>query len=168
MPQTTSEILHELNIAAKSGAISKSSTDELNKFSSSLCHSQAYTEFGEREFPQVCETVRLHLLRSHVETLQNHVAGLHDHITNLNKQNSKTQYCVIALTVVAIIFGAIQTGLSFLAEKRAERQYMQIETKPQMPAIKPESPIPLKHPSSYQATPVKEEVIPSQAPHENK
>ncbi|MFZ5774007.1 MAG: hypothetical protein ACOY3Z_00785 [Thermodesulfobacteriota bacterium] len=131
--QPISEVLHELDVAAKTGKISEVSTSDLNKFASALCHSQAYSAFGEHEFHQICETVRLHLLRAHVEALQNHITGL-------NKKNSMTQYCVVALTVFSIIFGAIQVYYARESDIRAREQlkpHQQEETRKPIPSLQP-------------------------------
>lgn len=90
----TTADLEALQQSINSGAISTLATSRLEQFSVALCHSQAYTFFGERQFPQICETVRLHLLRSH--------------ITDLNEKNALTQKLVIALTIASLIGTAIQ------------------------------------------------------------
>jgi hypothetical protein len=112
-------ILGELRVAIRTHEISKATIDKLNEYSAALCESNAYGEFADREYPQVCETVRSHLLRSHIEKLQNHVVELHDHITSLNRKNEITQYCVIALTIAALIGTGAQVWYAKKADKRS-------------------------------------------------
>ena len=122
---STEEILGDLKREAFSGGLINASAEKLNGYAAALCHPQAFSVFGAHEFPQVCEAVRIHLLRAHIEVLQNHVVRLHDHITKLNTKNAVTQYCVIALTVVAVIATAVQTTVAIRTEQRAEAQDMQ-------------------------------------------
>ena len=75
------ETVSQLKSLAMSGALSESTTTELETYAAALCHPNAFGEFGAIQFPQICETVRVHLLRAHIESLQEHVVGLHGHIT---------------------------------------------------------------------------------------
>jgi uncharacterized protein YecT (DUF1311 family) len=59
-----------IKYAINSGSISSSSREELEKFVTALCHSKAYTFFGEREFPQICEAVRLQLLKQYIDSAE--------------------------------------------------------------------------------------------------
>ena len=127
---STLEILERLKNEALSGALAKASAQTLEEYSAALCHSQAFSVFGASEFPQVCETVRTHLLRSHIETLQNHVVELHGHITNLNASNAKIQWWVIALAVASLIATAVQTTVAIRSEQREEAKNMQAAQQP--------------------------------------
>lgn len=160
MAQTTSEILHELAVASKTGAISKSSTDTLNKFASSLCHSEAYIAFGANEFPQICETVRFHLLRSHIETLQNHVVDLHGHITNLNNSNSKLQKLVVALTIASLIGTGAQVWFAAKADKTLGEESSATASHQQRPIVQSAPPTLAGSPSSGQVNSVKDADVP--------
>lgn len=162
--QATSEILHELDVAVKTGKISESSTSDLNKFAAALCHSQAYSAFGDHEFHQICETVRTHLLRAHIETLQGHVTELHDHITNLNGSNTKLQKLVVVLTVASLIGTGAQVWFAAKADKTPEEKSPATASQLQTPTVQSATPIQAAAPSSYQATSGKEEVISSQSP----
>ena len=110
---STEEILSDLKREAFSGELSNASAEKLNRYAAALCHPQAFSVFGAHEFPQVCETVRIHLLRAHIETLQKH-------ITTLNEKNALTQKLVIALTVAALLTGIPQIWLAYKADKRSE------------------------------------------------
>ena len=50
--------------------------------------------FKGLQFPQICETVRIHLLRAHIARLQTH-------ITALDAKNTKLTIWVIALATAA-------------------------------------------------------------------
>jgi hypothetical protein len=126
--------LERLKREAFSGGLAKASRSELEEYSAALCYSQAFSVFGASEFPQVCETVRTHLLRSHIETLQNHVVELHDHITNLNDSNEKIQRWVVALAVAALIAAAVQTTVAIRGELREEAKTQQGSPQPQQSA----------------------------------
>ena len=108
------ETLERLKREAFAGGLPKASLQALEEYSAALCHSDAFTVFADREFPQVCETVRTHLLRSHIEKLQSHVVDLHNHITKLNDSNTKLQKLVVVLTVVAVIAGSAQAITAIL------------------------------------------------------
>jgi hypothetical protein len=108
------EIIAELRKAAISGTLGQASTSELEIYAAALCHPNAYGEFGAIQFPQICETVRVHLLRAHIESLQSHVVELHNHITDLNKSNARIQRWVITLAVAALIAAAAQTTVAIL------------------------------------------------------
>ena len=99
---TTEDILTQLKRDAFSGDLSKASKADLERYAGALCHSQAFSVFGERQFQQVCESVRIHLLRAHIDSLQRH-------ITDLNAKNTKIQKWVIVLAVAALISTLFQT-----------------------------------------------------------
>jgi hypothetical protein len=108
------ETITELRTAATSGTLGQASTSKLETYAAALCHPNAFGEFGSIQFPQICETVRVHLLRAHIESLQSHVVELHNHITALNKSNATIQWWVIALAVAALIAAAAQTTVAIL------------------------------------------------------
>jgi len=148
---TTLEVLERLKREAFSGALAKASRSELEEYSAALCHSQAFSVFGANEFPQVCETVRTHLLRSHIESLQNHVIELHGHITNLNASNAKIQRWVIVLAVASLIATAVQTTVAIRGEQREEAKNTQVAQQQKQPPQQAPPPIPAALPSSGQA-----------------
>ena len=153
---TTLEILERLKREAFSGVLAKASRSELEEYAAALCHSQAFSAFGNHEFPQVCETVRTHLLRAHIENLQSHVVELHDHITDLNEKNALTQKLVIVLTVVSVIGSAVQIWYAAKADERetAKTSTVAVQHQPtQLPAsvpttAKPQSNHPVASPAA--------------------
>lgn len=95
-----------LKIDIQESGLRKRNSEELGEYVAALCHSQAYSFFGEREFPQIAETIRLYALKNHMDTLQ-------DHITELNTRNSRIQKWVIALAVASLIGSFVQVGIAF-------------------------------------------------------
>lgn len=87
-----------------SGSVSTLSKAELERFAVILCHQHAFAFFGNNQFPQICETVRLHLLRAHMDALQ-------AHITDLNKKNTTLQILIIVLAAVAVLSSGVQIYL---------------------------------------------------------
>jgi len=61
--------IQAINVAIESGNIEHSSRAELVKFNTWLCHSNAGMYFS-KNYVQVCETVRLHLLRSMIDAFE--------------------------------------------------------------------------------------------------
>ncbi|MBI4191099.1 MAG: hypothetical protein HY525_11250 [Betaproteobacteria bacterium] len=124
---TIDEDLKELKRVAPSGGLAKASTDDLERYAAALCDPGAFTAFQGPQFPQIAETVRLHLLRAHIARLQGH-------ITNLDAKNTKLQWWVIALAVAALIGTVIQATVAIRAEARAELQSRLTEPIPATPA----------------------------------
>lgn len=90
--------------SVNSGAISTLPKAQLERFAVVLCHKHAFAFFGNNQFPQICETVRLHLLRAHMEALQ-------AHITDLNNKNTIVQVLVILLAAASLLSSSIQICL---------------------------------------------------------
>lgn len=88
---TLSTLKHSIN----NGTIYGASIDELKRYNSALCHSQAYTFFGNHQFPRICKTIDVMLINAHVDLFQKH-------ITELNLQNTKTQRYFLALTIASL------------------------------------------------------------------
>lgn len=133
-----------------SGAIADLPAKRLEEFSVILCRSQAFAHFGASQFPQICETVRTHLVRAHIETLQNHVAELHNHITKLNESNTKLSRFVVALTIAALVAASVQTIVTILPYAGIFPKQSTASTQ-QAPASQSAAPIQPAAPSSGQA-----------------
>ena len=112
---TTEETLAQLKREAFSGGLGKASAETLDRYAAALCHSQAFSLFGAHEYTQICETVRIHLLRAHIALLQTH-------ITDLDTKNTRLTKWVIALAMAALISALVQTIVAIRAEVRAESQ----------------------------------------------
>ena len=94
-----------INDAIESGNIERSSRAKLVQFNAWLCHSNAGMHFS-KNYVQVCETVRFHLLRTFIEELE--------------RKNSFVQKLVIALTAAALLVAVPQIWFAYKADKRAE------------------------------------------------
>jgi hypothetical protein len=92
--EDVSKVLEDLNKAAQTGALATARREELERYAGALCRSRAYTFFAERQFLQICETVRLHLLRSYIDSAE--------------QRASRYQWLVIALAAASLISSLIQ------------------------------------------------------------
>lgn len=122
--------LRRLQADALSGALARAPLQTLEEYSSALCHSQAFTVFGTHEFQQVSETVRIHLLRAHIQ-------ALHKHITSLDAKNTKLSWLVVALTAAALLVGIPQIWFAYRADKKGEAEQKTIAAQQQ-----PRAPLP--------------------------
>ena len=104
-------ILRQIKDDVYSDNLRKADKDTLEEYEAVLCRSQAYTYFSKSEFPQICEAIRLQLLRIHIDSLQSH-------ITELDDKNTSLQKWVIALAIAALISTLIQTTVAIRAEIR--------------------------------------------------
>jgi hypothetical protein len=95
--------------AIDSREIEKASRSILTEYSTWLCSPLAPGEFGPSgRYEEVCEVVRLHMLRTMMDDIE--------------KRNALTQRLVIALTVAALIVGIPQLWFAYKADKRAETE----------------------------------------------
>jgi len=144
---TTEDTLSQLKREAFSGGLGKASAETLDGYAAALCHPQAFTVFSVHEFPQVSETVRIHLLRAHIARLQTH-------ITALDAKNTKLTMWVIVLAVAALISTVTQTVVAIRAEVRAGSQSQSTASAPQMPTTPAQSANPAQTPSTPPGVPV--------------
>ena len=80
------------------GNISKASKPELERFAVMLSRPSAYTHFGERDFPQICETVRtLILVRMSEEA---------------NREATRISKIALYIAIAALISGVVQAVAS--------------------------------------------------------
>lgn len=101
--------------AIDSGEIEKASRATLTEYSTWLCSPLAQGEFGpDGRYEEVCEIVRLHMLRTMMDDIE--------------KRNALTQRLVVALTVAALIVGIPQLWFAYKADKRAETQQTENKT----------------------------------------
>ena len=66
----TSQQIHKIMSAVESGSISAVSFAELSDYISLLTHSTAPGEMSDAKYIQVCEVVRLHMLRAMIEAFE--------------------------------------------------------------------------------------------------
>jgi hypothetical protein len=96
----------EIRNFVSSGAITTASRSTLTKYSTWLCNPGARSTFSGGEYEQICELVRLHMLRTFMEEIE--------------KRNSVMQYLVIVLAVAALVVAIPQIWFAYKADKRAE------------------------------------------------
>jgi hypothetical protein len=112
----------EIREAIASGSINSASAVQLAKYVQWLAQPAMGGNFAGHEFPQVCETVRLHMLRSMIEGFE---------------QRGKTmQWWVLVLAVAALIASIVQTAVAIRAEARATNEAdraAQTKTEPSAP-----------------------------------
>ena len=101
------QVMLEMKGCAITGGLADAPIEKLKEYAAALCHAGAYTHLGAHEFPQIADTVRINLLRAHIE-------ALHGHITTLNTENGKTQRRVVALTIMALVAGGAQAITAIL------------------------------------------------------
>ena len=96
----------EIRNFVSSGAIETACRSTLTKYSTWLCNPAARSSFSGGEYEQICELVRLHMLRTFMEEIE--------------KRNTFMQYLVIVLAVAALIVAIPQIWFAYKADKRAE------------------------------------------------
>lgn len=109
----TEDLLTRLQADALSGELANASAEALERYAAILCYSQAFTFFGDRQFPQICETVRVQLLRAHIGELQKH-------ITSLDAKNTTLSWLVVVLTVASLLGSTAQLWFAYKADVRAD------------------------------------------------
>ena len=97
------ERFNQIRSSIESGAIERDSASTLAQYNSWLAHGNAPMHFSGN-YAQVCETVRLHLLRIFMEELE--------------RRNSLMTKVVLVLTVVSVITGGIQAYAALVPAKQ--------------------------------------------------
>ena len=101
--QEWQERIDTVRVAVESGAIEKASRATLMQYNGWLSHANAPMHFA-RNYDQVCETVRLHLLRSMMESFE--------------ARSRKMEFWVMALAVAALISSVVQIFSPVLFRER--------------------------------------------------
>jgi hypothetical protein len=121
--------LDKLSQIVSSGEISNLSEDQLEKYAAALCFSAASDYFSATQFAQVCETIRLLLLKKYTEKIDKQNAEmqglnltLQRQNTDLQSQNIKLQYVVIVLMVLTILTASIQIYVALKPNSQTEQQ----------------------------------------------
>ena len=118
--------------AIRSGTIERAKRATLLEYSAWLATREATRPFSSMpEYAEICELVRLHLLRTFMEEIE--------------KRGAKTQHIVVVLTILAIIGTGFQTWYGYRADKRSEEESVstaQQRKSPQSlaPTLRPELP----------------------------
>src|SRR5450759_1037631 len=98
--------IYEIRESVKSSAIETTSRHTLTKYSTWLCDPDMRVQSSGGEYEQLCELVRLHMLRTFMEEIE--------------KRNTFMQYLVIVLAVAALVVAIPQIWFAYKADKRAE------------------------------------------------
>jgi hypothetical protein len=109
---TTDEQMNKVRAAAESGALTSATFAELAEYMSWLCRLNAIGHFRQSQYPQICEAVRIQMLRAMMDALR-------AHISDLDAKNTKTQRWVIALAIAALVGTTIQSLVAIRGEWRA-------------------------------------------------
>lgn len=114
----------EIRQAIESGAIDSLNATQLAKYVRWLTQPAIGSHFSGNEYPQVCETVRLHMLRALIEGFE--------------QRGKSMQYWVIALAVAALLTSVVQTWVALRAESSMSAPTAQtFQTPPAAPASGP-------------------------------
>lgn len=108
----TDEQMNKVRAAAESGALASATFAELAEYMSWLCRLNAIGHFRESQYPQVCEAVRIQMLRAMMDSLRGHNS-------DLDARNTKTQRWVVALALAALVGTTVQTAVAIRSEWRA-------------------------------------------------
>jgi len=110
----------------KIGDLSK---EDLEKYANALCFSFASDKFGKHQFPQVCETIRLLLIKKYTEDvdkqnqeMQASNLTLQKQNIDLQRQNVRLQLFVLVLMVVTILTAAIQIYVTLRPNSQLQQQ----------------------------------------------
>jgi hypothetical protein len=128
--------LQQLSQIVSDNKIGDLSKEDLEKYANALCFSFASDHFGKHQFSQVCETIRLLLIKKYTEEIDRQNADMQSHnlilqeqnlslqqqTTSLQKQNNRLQIIVIILTVVTIITGIIQGYAALKPNSQLQQQ----------------------------------------------
>jgi len=95
-----SDDLEKLEQLAFSGGLANATRAELERFAMALVHPHAYAKFGDRQFPKLCETVRL-LLTVYISRESNAEATRISKIALIVSAFALIAGCVQAVAAVA-------------------------------------------------------------------
>lgn len=98
----------EIRGVIQSGAIGSADSSKLAQFSAWLCDPAIPGNFNGADYQQVCETVRLQMLRSMIEGFE--------------ERGKTMQRLVVALAVAALVTSVVQTVVAIRAEVRATQE----------------------------------------------
>ena len=99
----TEEEMQELSSLLQTGEITKASKADLEKYMFLLSSSQAYSYFADRQFLQVCETVRLLLFKKHIDTLAEEADKSAKKTERFTGRILFLTWVIVALTVVLVL-----------------------------------------------------------------
>ena len=134
----TQEQVQSVAAAVESGTIASATHAQLVDYCTWLAHRDARDHIAHSHFDQICEAVRLHLLRSYVEKLEQKNAGL--------------QKLVVVLTVATLLTSGMQIWFAYKADQKAVLVSPSSASQPQIQKTQAPVPTPETAPSSGQPT----------------
>jgi hypothetical protein len=114
--------LDQLSQIVAYNKIGELSREDLEKYANALCFSFASDKFGKHQFPQVCETIRLLLIKKYTESVNEQNAEMQISNLNLQKQNIRLQRFVVTLMVVTILTAVIQIFVTLRPNSQLQQQ----------------------------------------------
>jgi hypothetical protein len=99
----TQQDMQELSRLLETGEIAKASRADLEKYMLLLSSSQAYSHFGDRQFLQVCETVRLLLFKKDIDALAEEADKSAKKTEKLTGRILFLTWVIVALTAVLVL-----------------------------------------------------------------
>ena len=109
--------VNEIQAAIQTGSISDSSSSKLAEYIAWLSEPTIQGHFNGQNYPQACETVRLHMLRAMIEGFE--------------QRGKAMQWWVVALAVAALVTSVVQTAVAIRAEIRAAVEFAPPSQPPQ-------------------------------------
>lgn len=103
--------VREIQSAIETGSIGSCGCDKLCEYIAWLTEPAIQGHFNGQAYPQVCETVRLHMLRSMIEGFE--------------QRGKAMQWWVFALSVAALLASVVQTAVAIRSEVRASQNITQ-------------------------------------------
>jgi|WetSurMetagenome_2_1015567.scaffolds.fasta_scaffold38214_5 hypothetical protein len=118
--------LSQIVAADKIGDLSK---EDLERYANALCFSFASDHFGKHQFSQVCETIRLLLIKKYTEDMdkqnteiQANNLKLQEQNVNLQSQNNRLQKLIIFLMVLTITMAGLQIYVMLRPNQQLQQQ----------------------------------------------
>ena len=135
----TSQEVHAILAAVESGSIRTATLADLSRYTSLIAHSNASGAMGPTQYIQVCEVVRLHMLRAMIEAFEERSKVM---------QNWMLFFAVLA--VVAPFVQPLIMAQSTASPTSSTTQAASASASPSQPPVA-SGPSLAQHPSSYPA-----------------
>jgi len=116
------EKLDQLRQIISNGNLPSLSREELEMYADALCFSNASDYFSDRQFSQVCETIRLLLIKKYTDEIDKQTVSLQHQNLNLQKENIFLQRIVTVLMIVTVFTAAIQIYIALRPNSQLEEQ----------------------------------------------
>ena len=145
----------ELQSKIEDGTIAGASKEQIEKYTVLLSKHGAFDKFTDpRQFPQVCETIRMLLLKKYTEEINKQTADMQNMSLKLQRKGNRLQVIVAILAGVTITMAGLQIYVTLRPSPQLQEQtQLQQELKEPLTDIQKSFPNPLKSPSPEQAKP---------------